>query len=165
MKTLKWIEANLEKMIMMILLTAFSTVMIVQVAMRYVFNNPFLWAEEFCRYTFVATVAFGSAYCVRNNVMLKVDIIIDLFPEPVKRVFVNLMWLAMIFVYSVLAIRGYPVARDGLTGGTKSAAMGISIGVLYSMMEAGFILTVIRAAEMMIIGIIQNNRDRRKGGE
>ena len=49
----KWLDENLEGTILMVLLAAFSCVMMLQVIMRYAFGNALSWAEEVCRYCFV----------------------------------------------------------------------------------------------------------------
>lgn len=42
----KWLDENLEGTILMVLLAAFSCVMMLQVIMRYAFGNALSWAEE-----------------------------------------------------------------------------------------------------------------------
>jgi TRAP-type C4-dicarboxylate transport system permease small subunit len=108
-KAIKWLDRNFELFILMVMLVAFSSVMMVQIIMRYIFKSPFTWAEEFCRYAFVASIAFISSFCVRANVLLKVDAIVNALPKPVQKALRLLMWAVMIAVYAILAIRGVSV--------------------------------------------------------
>lgn len=48
-----YLEENLEEILMVILLAAFSIVMMAQVIARNIVGGGFTWAEEVCRYLFV----------------------------------------------------------------------------------------------------------------
>lgn len=160
MKVLKWIEKNFELVLLMIMLAGFSVVMMAQVIMRYVFNSPFSWAEELCRYFFVATVAFASAYCVRHDVLLRVDVIVELFPRSIQHLFKYFMWVAMIATYMVLAIGGTTVLASAYKTKQVSPAMQMPMWWLYMLVDIGFFLTVARSLQALITEVIQNVRTK-----
>lgn len=153
-KVIKWLDRNFELFILMVMLVAFSSVMMLQIIMRYIFKSPFTWAEEFCRYAFVASVAFISSFCVRANVLLKVDAIVNALPKPVQKVLNVLMWLTMIAVYGTLAVRGVTVVQSAYDKQQITAAMSIPFWLLYLLMEIGFVLTVLRSIQAMIKGFL-----------
>lgn len=153
-KAIKWLDRNFELFILMVMLVAFSSVMMVQIIMRYIFKSPFTWAEEFCRYAFVASIAFISSFCVRANVLLKVDAIVNALPKPVQKALRLLMWAVMIAVYAILAIRGVSVVQSALKNQQITAAMSLPFWILYLLMEIGFILTVFRSIQAAIKEIL-----------
>ncbi len=154
MKLLKWIEKNFELAILLVLLAAFSSVMMAQVIMRYIFNSPFSWAEELCRYFFIATVAFASAYCVRNDILLRVDIIVNFFPHVIQRFFKYVMWVIMIGTYFILGAGGIPVVQSAHTTKQVSPAVQVPMWWLYLLMDIGFFLTAVRAIQAVVKEIL-----------
>lgn len=82
MKTIvRYLEENLEEILMVTLLAALSLVMMAQVIARAVFEQGFTWAEEFCRYCFVYSGMFSAGYCIRKKVSIRVDAIYGFFPK------------------------------------------------------------------------------------
>ena len=80
-KLLYWIDHYLEEAILVIFLILIACVMMLQIVVRYVFQSPLPWPEEFCRYCFVYSVMIATGYCIRNGSMLRVDVVINLFPR------------------------------------------------------------------------------------
>ena len=75
-KLLYWIDHYLEEAILVIFLILIACVMMLQIVVRYVFQSPLPWPEEFCRYCFVYSVMIATGYCIRNGSMLRVDVVI-----------------------------------------------------------------------------------------
>ncbi len=70
-KTLSWLDNNLEEVILLVLLGALSLVMMVQVIMRYVFQSPMSWAEEFCRYCFVYSGLLSAGRLASSSIFTR----------------------------------------------------------------------------------------------
>lgn len=160
MKVLKWLEKNFERVILMVLLAIFSSVMMLQIIARFVFRSPFNWAEEFCRYAFVVSVSFASAYCIKNDVMLRVDAIINLFSKTIRRICDYFMWIVITATYGFLAYRGFAVLESAIAGKQTSAAMQIPMWWLYLAMECGLWLTTIRAIQAFIKEIVKSANEK-----
>ncbi|MEZ9522757.1 TRAP transporter small permease [Enterovibrio norvegicus] len=52
---------------------------------RYVFNSNILWALELTVFLFAWLVLLGASYAVKKGAHLGVDVLINLFPEKVRR--------------------------------------------------------------------------------
>ena len=83
-KMLKWLDENLEESLMLILLGLLSITMMSQIILRYFFNSPVPWVEEFCRYCFVYSGAISAGYCVRKRLGIRVDVLIGFLPKPLQ---------------------------------------------------------------------------------
>lgn len=70
-------------------LLCLMAVISVDVLLRYVFNEPLQWADEFAAYFLSGIVFFALAYTLQENAHIKVDIITAILPERVRG------WLAV----------------------------------------------------------------------
>ena len=62
MKKLKWLEENFEGVILVIFLTLLTTLVTLQIIMRYLCHSPFSWSEELCRMLLVWSGFFSIGY-------------------------------------------------------------------------------------------------------
>lgn len=74
MKKLKWLEENFEGVILVIFLTLLTTLVTLQIIMRYLFHSPFSWSEELCRMLLVWSGFFSIGYCARKGSTIRLDI-------------------------------------------------------------------------------------------
>ena len=89
---------------MIIFLILLTCIMMLQVVMRYFFHNPLSWAEEACRYSFVYSVMLATAYCIRKGKMLRVDVVINLFP-PVIAKLLDLIAQLMAIIFCIILLK------------------------------------------------------------
>lgn len=83
------IKTRVEKFIDWIAVFFFSVIGIVamlQIIMRYVFNRPFVWSEEFLRLTFVWTCYIGWIIATRNKCHIRITVILSLLPSKGKKI-------------------------------------------------------------------------------
>jgi len=76
--------------VMMVLIT-------VDVVLRYAFNAPTKWANEFSRYFMVALVFLALSYAVKENAHIKVDILVAKLPRRIHdwlKVVTSILFLA-----------------------------------------------------------------------
>lgn len=74
------------------------SVMIMQVFMRYVFSNPFVWAEELSRYMMIFSIMIGSTLVVNESRHVKVDIFVNMLPARARyaaKLMVELLFIGM----------------------------------------------------------------------
>ncbi|TVT48043.1 MAG: TRAP transporter small permease [Denitromonas halophila] len=86
------------------------------VVARYVFNSNILWGLEVTVVLFAWLVLVGAAYGVKRTFHIGVDVIINLLPPPVKKVFA-LLAVGASLLFAVLLLKGaweywYPFASD-----------------------------------------------------
>jgi len=60
----------------LIVLPAISCVVIVDVFLRYVFNDPFIWSLEFNEWMLLLVFAFGIPECTRQNGHIRMELLV-----------------------------------------------------------------------------------------
>jgi TRAP-type C4-dicarboxylate transport system permease small subunit len=90
--------------------TAMAILVIAQVVMRYVFNDPLDWSEEMARLVFIslAFIGIGAAYGRRRHMFI--DALVILLPEKAKRaVEVTVVGIASAFLIGVIVISAHSI--------------------------------------------------------
>src|SRR5690606_39758959 len=144
MKIIKWLDANLERTLLIILSAIMTSSITLQVFMRYVMNSSLSWSEELARYCFIWLVFIGNSYGVRMQKHIKVDAILQFLKDKQKIVLgiiANLIFLA----FSILIIiYGNQIVQQFLGWGQTSPALHVPMGLIYAATPVGFTLTSIR---------------------
>jgi TRAP-type C4-dicarboxylate transport system permease small subunit len=68
-----------------VLFIAMCLMVFIQVVMRYVFNKPIYWAEEFSLSAFTWVAFIGAALALRKSRHARITLLIDRFPEALRR--------------------------------------------------------------------------------
>lgn len=153
MKLLKWLDENLEECIMVLFLILLTCVMMLQVILRYFFHSPLSWAEEACRYCFVYSVMLATAYCIRKKKMLRVDVVITLFPPKVAKI-LDLAAQFMAIIFCVIMLKpAWNVMASAHKIGNVSSGLEMPIWILYTSAPVGFFLGIVRGIEVFIISL------------
>jgi len=167
MKAVKWLDKYLEEAIMVGFLILLSCVMFLQIIMRFCFKTPLTWPEEFCRYCFVYSAFIASAYCIRNDKMLRVDVVMKLLPEKLWNIMdVVSKILAMIFCI-IMTTPAYTIMMNAMKINQVSPAMQMPTWWLYSSAPIGFALGAVRGLQSVILTIQKQRREKlakEKGG-
>lgn len=154
MKLIKWLDTNMEKYIMFVLLVGMSLTMGVQIIARYLFNNSLTWSEELTRFMFIWSVFISISYCLKTGISLKIDTLVSLFPKKVQIIF-NIVIdgiLAVFFIYMIPM--AYQFAYSSVANGQRSPACRIPMYFVQGALLVGFFLAVLRAIQ----GIYQSIR-------
>ena len=160
-KALYWVDENLEKVICMTLLTAFTIILFIQVIMRYVFNSSLPWSEELSRYMFIWMVYLGVSYGAKQMKHLKIEAFLSVFPKKWRPyVLILAEILTLVFAIYVIFSASFMVQRIGRLG-TKSTALQIPMQYVHAAPLVGFTLTAIRQVQ----NIFHQVKNLRKGGE
>ncbi len=153
-KALKWLDEHFEETILVVLLVIIACISFIQVIVRKLPFIPTLkWAEEFCRFMWIWSVFLSLPYTIKKGNMLRVSIMLDLFPEPVKKIiniFVDVVVaavMAFLCYHSVGVIKGIQEANE------LSPAMAWPMWIVYIVVFIGFFLGAIRGIEMAIYHI------------
>ncbi len=96
---------KIEENAIALLLGLMTVVSFANVVARYAFNSNILWALETTLYCFAWLVLLGASYAVKKNAHLGVDVLINLFSEPMRRV-LGLIAVACCIVFSFLMLKG-----------------------------------------------------------
>lgn len=96
----------------MALVTLMALLVIAQVVLRYVFNDPLTWSEELARFSFIflAFIGIGAAYGRRRH--MAIDAIVILLPPGIKRIVeVSVAAIATAFLIAVIVIAFRSIAE------------------------------------------------------
>lgn len=163
MKILKWLDDNLEEFFMIIFLILLTCIMMIQVILRYCFKSPLSWAEEACRYCFVYSVMLATAYCIRKGRMLRVDVVINLFP-PVVAKLLDLLAQLMAIIFCVIMLRpAWNVMASARMIGNVSSGLELPMWILYTSAPLGFFLGIIRGIEVFIFSLLDFKKLLKEG--
>ncbi|KAA9019522.1 TRAP transporter small permease [Niallia endozanthoxylica] len=149
MKVIRWLDENIEKVILVFFSIIMVAVIFLQVVMRQ-FGGSLSWSEELARYCFIWMIYIGISLGVKEQKHVRIDAILFLLKEKGKMILLfiaNLFFMAFaIFVI----IYGYEVAHQLLQFGQKSPANQIPMGFIYMATPVGMGLTLIRLIQNQV---------------
>ena len=119
---------------------------IVQVAMRYLFNSPLTWSEELAVFVMIWLTFIGSLICMRDKEHIEVTILVDHLPRPLQRIVVAFSRLASVFFLLVVAYYGFELVMENMT--VTSPANKISMGLVYTIIplsSLGMVFYLVKA--------------------
>lgn len=160
MKVIRWLDENFEELILVVLLVIISFVMLAQIFARYVLNDSMTWPEEFCRYCYVWTVFLSLSYTIKRKNMLRVGVVMDLFPAGFQNTVAIIINLIILALFWALFRRSIVV-----TGHIKnvtheiSSAMRLPMWLMYMSTVVGFGLALVRTVQA-IVHNVRHFKDR-----
>jgi len=120
---------------------------------RYALNDSAGWTEEIARYLLICTVFIGAAVSVRKNNHIHVDFFYRILPKRLMRVMSTLVDAARIAFFAYATWLTYSLIQR--IGSQRMAVVDLPIGIMYSVVLAGFGLMTWRA-----IGVARANWKR-----
>jgi C4-dicarboxylate transporter DctQ subunit len=96
---------TLEESLIAIILGAMTLITFGNVVARYGFNSNILWALEATSFLFAWLVLLGASYCVKKNLHLGVDAVVNLFKPGPKRM-LALVSGVLCIIYAALLLKG-----------------------------------------------------------
>ena len=89
-------------------------VIVVQIALRYVFNHPLVWTDEAAQYCFVWVSFLGWTMAARRRMHIGINLVVDRLPAAARRA-LHLLWCAAGAAFAlVLIVVGVIIAwRNG----------------------------------------------------
>lgn len=134
---------------MVISLSAMSLIIAVQVFFRYVLLNSLSWSEEVSRYLFIYMIYFGISYGVRKNRHIKIDVIIGLLPDTVKKI-MSLTADVLFLIFAVVVTTQAGIVAETISRlGQITGATQMPMAIVYSAVPLGYGLVCIRLLQNM----------------
>ncbi len=156
MAIIRWLDKHIEEVILVALLVLIACVELAQVICRNVPALPTLqWAEELCRFAWIATVFISLPYTIRNSNELRVSALIDALPDHVHNALNILVDIVNAGIMGVLAYQSVGVFQSVYSSGETSSAMLWPMWIMYAFILVGFTFGCLRALQMMVIHIIK----------
>ena len=133
MKILK----NLDEYILVTILGISTSVIFLQVIMRYVFSNSLSWSEELARYLFVWQTWLATGYAVKRRRHLRITTLVDKTSGR-KRLLIEMIVLAIWFAFTVfLCVYSARLCTMIYGQGQVSTAMRIPMWIPYMGVPVG----------------------------
>lgn len=151
MRIVKWLDEHFEETLLVFFLILISFVMLAQIIMRYMLNSSLTWAEEFCRYCYVWTAFLSLGYCAKMDNMLRVGVLLDLFPKRLRALLFIIAQIITVGFFGVFAYHSISVISIIKQMGQTSTAMGWPTYIVYYCTFIGFALGFLRGLQRLVI--------------
>lgn len=151
MSTLRMIDrrlARLEDLLIMGMVAIIASLLGLGVVLRYVFNNPLTWAEEFVVTLFVWSIMLGIPSALRSRMHIRIDVLILRLSKPARRFLGWIACLAGFVILSAAVYAGY--AHTVGVWSSKTPMLGFSMGWIFLAMPVGFGLTLFHGCMIML---------------
>ncbi|MGB3339463.1 MAG: TRAP transporter small permease [Devosia sp.] len=145
-KLINGVLTRFEDAAMVACMAIATTLTVLQVVMRFIFNMPIFWAEEAVLHAIICMSFIGIGYGVRLGSHISVDILGAIVPQNRKRIIVILACGLGITFGLVLAYLGYRMAVATLGRGQLSPALRIPVAAIYSVIPLAGVMTTFRYA-------------------
>ena len=96
---------RVEETLIAIFLGLMTLITFSNVIARYVFNENLLWALEVTLFLFAWLVLLGASYCVKKDLHLGIDLVINVLPRHWRRL-ASCVGVALCLTFSLLLLKG-----------------------------------------------------------
>lgn len=156
--SLRWLDAHFEETLLIVFLVLIAVVELMQVIIRKLPFVPALtWAEEFCRFLWIASVFISLPYSIRTGTALRVTLLGELLSEKGKKRLETAVDVIVLLAMLLCAASSVGVVRNVAQSGETSPAMLWPMWVVYSAVLLGFALASLRSFQQLL-------KDVEKGG-
>ncbi len=150
MSILRWLDANIERMLVAALLAFIVLLISVNVVMRYIFNASLSWAEELTLWTFVWFIWIAVSYGFRSAGHIRITVFRDLLPKR-ARLFIDLIVdILVLLLLGFVVLECVKLIRLPFVAMQNSVVLGLPIPILYASAPFGAALSSIRVIQNMI---------------
>ncbi len=157
MKVIKWLDEHFEETFMVVFLILISFVSLLQIICR-TFFKALPWPEEFSRYCWIWSVFISLPYTMRKGNMLRVNVLMDLFPIKARNTINILVDLINTVIMGLFLFGSFTVIKNAITSGRTSPAMALPMHFVYICLLVGFGLGIFRGFQQMYLHIKNFNK-------
>jgi len=138
-----WLRKRAEDVIVVLMAIMFVSFLL-QIAFRYVLNQPLGWTDEVTVLCWVWLVLWGAAFILSDKDEIRFDIVYGIVPARMQRAFTVISSLALVilFVVSLPASWSYVLFMKR----EKSAYLGMRFDYLYSIYVIFAVACIVRHA-------------------
>lgn len=153
MKLFKKAEESLEEWILGAMLIGMSVILLIQILMRAVVGSSLTWAEEVARYFYVWSVFLSIGCTIRTKNILKVDLILEHMPKPLRRTVEIILDLINVVLYAYLSYYAVLTVQSVQVSGQTSPALEIPMYLVYAIIPVGFVLASLRSVQKIYFDV------------
>jgi TRAP-type C4-dicarboxylate transport system permease small subunit len=127
------------------ILTAIMTLIVTYaVVLRYLLNRPIGWSEEISVYLMIWAVFLGTAYTLKEDAHIGVDLLMKKIPEKMRPWFLLFHYAVGILFLSVLFYKGIQMVDLSFVLDTRSMAIDFPLYISYLAVPFGSALLVLQ---------------------
>lgn len=149
-KILKWLDVNLEPIMLATVFFAILILVVVQVILRFFFSAGYAWGEEVARYLFVWLCFLGISYASRNNKHMDVAYLRNVVPVPARKVIMITSDVLALILFGYLLSAAVATVKTTATYGDMAISIAISKNYVYASAVVGYFLAIIRTIQTMV---------------
>ncbi len=161
MKALKWLDLHFEEMFLTIFLIVLTSLMTVNVILRYVLGSGITWSEAICRYCLVYSTFFTIAHWVRRGSGICVDFVLQIAPKSIVDILHWLVYVLQIVFFGFLFISSLRVLSKTYATGTVDGTLGFNMAYIYLACCIGFCDATIRSIQVFILNLPMFNKEEK----
>lgn len=144
------LRIKLDEILSVVLLITIVVIAFLQILFRFVFNLPLDWSEEVARFSFVFLVYLATSLAVKDDKMIKVDLINAFLPKAVKVYFDVIINLACCLFSFVMAFLFVDLVHNATAINQLTPALNWPMSFLYGTEGLLFVLIGIRYIVLFI---------------
>lgn len=121
------------------------------VLMRNLFNKIVFHSYELSNYLFAIAVAFSLAYTLVERAHIRIEVVHNLFPSPLRRALDTVALLSVVGTAALFAWTGWELALGNLARGSNSnSTLNLPIGVPQALWATGLTIFAVVAAVLTV---------------
>ncbi len=135
---------------LVLIVGAMTTIVIVEVVLRYGFNTGFSWSEELSRFLFIAITFIGASEALRKGQHASVSVFIDMLPNNVREKINFIVYIFMLLFLLLFAYSSFMLLKKFHF--QLAPALRVSMAWPYSALFLGAILMMFQLLWIMLKG-------------
>jgi TRAP-type C4-dicarboxylate transport system permease small subunit len=139
--------ARIEDAVVMTIVAAMSALLFLGVILRYVFNDPLTWSEEFVVTIFVWSVMLGVPSALRARIHVRIDALVLRLGPAGRRACGAIACAAALAIFVAAIYAGW--SHTANVASSRTPMLGYSAGWIFVSMPIGFALTLFHAAMIL----------------
>lgn len=141
---------NIETWLASFFLVMFSSLTILQICTRFIFNISLTWSEELSRYAFIWFVYLSASYAVKNRTHVRFQFLVDAVPTKLQNVLKFLALLCWLSFLVFLLIYSSKITIQLFHTMQLSPATRIPMYLIYLVLPLGSLLMTFRVVQHII---------------
>ncbi len=141
-----------------LLLVAMTVIVLVQVLLRYVFNDSLVWSEELAKILMVWTAFLIAPWAYRQGANVSIALFVTVLPNLIRSLLRILIHLLVVWILLVLFQESIAFCARGFE--ISAATLPVRMGWFYSVVPFALGATLLVAVELLLKDLLQfSNRD------
>ena len=151
MAFLRWLDANIEKWILIIAYSACAGIVFVEVVRRFLFNEQVAWSTTIPAFMFVWLTWLGASYAVKARAHLRFGELRERMPRGLQYMLLQLDYLFFLLVGTIVIYYSHgllmtQIANESVVSGTDN----VPVWIFYLATPVGWLLLLLRVVQCAV---------------